>query len=135
MKRGKYRSYMIQAAAGLALSVFVLLRLKVFDRSSAADIVRGVCDAFTVPALLFCAIGILIWISTTDFFDIFGFAFRKGLHHILPFFAKEDPGRYYEYKQDRSERRSVSSKRSTLIVGLCFLVISIILTFVWYGIV
>ena len=134
MKQKKYISYAVQTVAGLTLSVFVMFWQDVFARESMADIIRGVCDGFTVTALLYVSLGALMWVSTTGFFDIFGFAFRKGMHHILPVFVREDPGGYYEYKVDKEERRQAKPQRSTLLVGLFFLAVSIVLTFVWYGV-
>lgn len=134
MKQKKYKSYVIQTVAGLTLSVLVMFWQDVFARENTADVIRGVCDGFTVTALLYVAMGMLLWVSTTGFFDIFGFAFRKGVHHILPIFIREDPGGFYEYKLDREEKRQVKPQRSTLLVGLFFLAVSIVLTFVWYGV-
>lgn len=135
MKQKKYKSYVIQTVAGLTLSVLIMFEQDVFSHENTADVIRGVCDGFTVTALLYAAFGMLFWISTTGFFDIFGFAFRKGLHHILPVVMREDPGGYYEYKTDREDKRQVKPRRSTLLVGLFFLAVSIALTFVWYSVV
>ena len=134
MKQKKYKSYMIQTVAGLILSGLVMYWQGVFTCDNTADVIRGVCDGFTITALLYVAVGMLLWISTTGFFDIFGFAFRKGLHHILPVLIREDPGGYYEYKTDQEEKRQVKPQRATLLVGLFFLAISIVLTLVWYGV-
>lgn len=134
MKQKKYMKYIIQMLAGLVLSALVMLWQGVFSRSDPADIVRGISDSFTVTAFLFVGVGILVWISTTGFFDIFGFAFKKGLHHILPVFIRDDPGGFYEYKQEKEERRAVRTQRSTLIVGLFFLAASLVSTFVWYAV-
>ncbi|MCM1102519.1 MAG: DUF3899 domain-containing protein [Clostridium sp.] len=134
MKQRKYKSYVIQAVAGLTLSVFVMYGQGVFTRENTADVIRGVCDGFSVTALLYVAVGMLLWVSTTGFFDIFGFAVRKGLHHLIPVFTRDDPGGFYEYKQDREERRGAKPQRSTLLVGLVFLAVSIALTIVWYGV-
>lgn len=134
MKQKKYIRYVIQIVAGLILSALVMLWQGVFTRENTADVVRGVCDGFTVTALLYVAVGMLLWSSTTGFFDIFGFALRKGLHHFLPIFIHEDPGGYYEYKVQKEEKRQTKPQRSTLLVGLLFLAVSIALTFVWYHI-
>ncbi|MDE5819146.1 MAG: DUF3899 domain-containing protein [Lachnospiraceae bacterium] len=134
MKQKKLKSYVIQTVAGLILSVSVMFWQNVFARENAADVIRGVCDGFTVTALLYVAMGMLLWISTTGFFDIFGFAFRKGVHHILPVIIHEDPGGFYEYKVEKEEKRQVKPQRSTLLVGSFFLAVSIVLTLVWYGV-
>lgn len=134
MKQRKYKSYVIQTVAGLTLSVLVMFGQDVFARENTADVIRGVCDGLTVTALLYVALGMLMWISTTGFFDIFGFAIRKGIHHILPVFVREDPGGLYDYKLEKEEQRQAKPLRSTLLVGLCFLAVSIIFTLVWYRI-
>lgn len=140
----KYKKYGMQTAIGLALAFAVMWERGLADSGSIEDRVLAVCDGFSTTALLYLSIGILLWVSTTDFFDIFSYALQKGAHAILPMVFQEDLGKYYDYKIRKKEKREKSSgkssekdsgnasEKSTLFVGLFFLLISILLTAVWY---
>lgn len=129
MKRVKY---IVQAVSGLALSVGVMFYRGIAGAESGADRVMIICDGFTVTALLFLAVGILIWIAGTGFFDIFGYAVRKGAHALFPGLVHDNLAGYYEYKTEKKADKERKGEHSTLIIGAVFLLISIILTAVWY---
>ncbi len=129
MKRVKY---FVQAVSGLALSVGVMFYRGIAEAESGADRVMIVCDGFTVTALLFLAVGILIWTAGTGFFDIFGYAVRKGAHALLPGLVHDNLSGYYEYKAEKRAGKAQRGEYSTLIIGAVFLLISMILTAVWY---
>lgn len=131
----KYIKYIVQAALGLALSVGVMYYRGLFEAQSGADKIMIISDGFTVTALLFLSMGILVWISTTGFFDIFGYAFRKGAHALIPGLGAGDKlTGFYEYKLKKQEERETKEKgeKSMLLVGAVFLLAGIVATFFWY---
>ena len=75
-----------------------------------------------------------MWISTTGFFDVFGYAFKRAARVFVPNFFVDAEGNFYEYKMEKVEKRKSFSQHSTLIIGAIFLIISIILTAVWYAV-
>ncbi len=126
----KWRSFFIQLAIGFVCVGLVLL---IGDMPAAlADRVRTVDDAFTVVALLYVCFGALLWVSSTGFFDIFGFAVKRALHAFVPGFVGDEVADYYEYKEERRGKRKERSIKSTFFAGVFLLVISIVLTAVWY---
>lgn len=130
----KYIRYWVQALIGLLLSIAVMAARGLFAGGNAADRVMIVCDGFTVTALLFLSVGALAWIATTGFFDIFSYAVRKGAHAILPGLVHNSLGGYYEYRLEKEEARKKGNRgeKSTFLVGVGFLLVSIILTVIWY---
>ena len=130
----KYIRYWVQALIGLLLSVAVMASRGLFAEGSAADRVMIVCDGFTVTALLFLSVGALALIATTGFFDIFSYAVRKGAHALLPGLVHDSLGGYYEYRLEKEDTRKKRDRgeKSTFLVGAGFLLVSILLTAVWY---
>lgn len=122
----------IQLAVGLVIAFLVMYCSGLFAMTELADVVMVISDGFTVAAALYLGMGALIWISTTGFFDIFGFAFRRAAHAFIPNFFVENDGNYYEYKMKKSQKRKGFSQYSLLWIGLFFLIVSLVLTGIWY---
>lgn len=125
-------AWLIQLAVGLLLVGVILLLSDI--PSDYADRVRAIDDIFTVVALLYLCIGALLWVSTTGFFDIFGFAVKRALHAFVPGMIKDTAGDYYEYREGRRLKRRRRSLSSTFFAGLFLLFVSIGLTLWWYRI-
>lgn len=128
----KYLKYIVQTVFGLTLSLGVMFYRGITEAQSGAERVMIICDGFTVTALLFLSVGILLWTAGTGFFDIFGYAIRKGAHALLPGLVHDNLSGYYEYKTEKKAERKQKGENSTLIIGVAFLLISLILTAVWY---
>lgn len=143
----KYKKYLVQAVVALALSVAVMVSRGAFAAGvTAADRVMAISDGFTVTALLFICLGGLIWVSTTGFFDIFSYAFKKAARVFVPGAYTDETANYYTYvtgqkdkRKSKKERREEAgldevSEKSTLIIGLIFLVLSLIFWGLWYAV-
>lgn len=124
--------YYIQAGVGFALAFTVMVYRGLFSKPSIADKIMAVGDGFTVAAVLYLGVGALMWISTTGFFDIFGYAVKKAAHALIPGMVNDDVGRYYEYKVEKEEKRKGFLEHFTLKLGLIFLILSAIFLFIWY---
>lgn len=128
----KYVKYIVQTALGLVLSFGIMSYRGLFNAEGGAEKFMIVSDGFTVTALLFLSVGFLTWTATTGFFDIFGFAIRKGAHALLPGLWQDSSGGYYEYKLKKQEERKTKGEKSTLLVGVGFLLLGLIMTALWY---
>ena len=131
MKKAKFVATLV---TGLVLAVAAMWIRGLFEAESAEDIVKAISDGFTVAGLLYFFLGALMWVSTTRFFDIFGYAFKKAAHALLPGMVQETSANYYDYKVDKLEKRKGFTQHSALVIGVAFIVISFILTMVWYSI-
>ena len=125
---------LVELALGLLIAFLIAWYQGVFVVTEVSDIVMAIGDGFTVAAVLYLGMGALIWISTTGFFDIFGFAFKKAARVFIPAMFIDSEGNFYEYKIKSEEKRKTFTQHTSLLIGLAFLVISIILTIVWYSI-
>lgn len=131
MKNAKFVAALV---TGLILAFAVMWIRGLFTAESAAEVVMAVSDGFTVAGLLYLCMGALMWVSTTGFFDIFGYAFKKAAHALIPGMVDNSPNNYYDYKSGKEGKRKGFTQHSALVVGVGFIVISLILTAVWYSI-
>ena len=143
----KYKKYLVQAVVALALSVAVMASRGAFAAGvTAADRVMAISDGFTATALLFICLGGLIWVSTTGFFDIFSYAFKKAARVFVPGAYAGETANYYTYvtgqrnkRKSKKERREEAgleetSEKSTLIIGLIFLALCFVFWGLWYAV-
>ncbi len=143
----KYKKYLVQAIVALALSLSVMMSRGAFAAGvTTADRVMAISDGFTVAALLFICLGALIWISSTGFFDIFSYAFKKAARVFVPTAYIGETANYYTYvtgqkekRKSKKERREEAgleqtSEKSTLLIGLFFLALSLIFWVLWYAV-
>lgn len=128
----KHKKYGIQLLSAVLISFLFMLMRGLFEAETPADKVLIICDGFTVTAFGFLGIGALIWVSTTGWFDIFGFAVQRAAHVFIPGRIHDKVGSYYDYKMKKAADRKPFSERSTLIIGFVLLAVSIVLTILWY---
>ena len=82
------------------------------------------CDAFFVPGILLILFGCLLWIANTGFFDSLGYAVRTAAHLLIPF-RKAERKTFYDYKEERAEKRG-KTPAFIGIVGVFYLLLSLI---------
>lgn len=128
----KYRKYGISLLTGLLLSFMLMWYRGFLSAQNPADRVLIVCDSMTILAFLYLGTGALLWVSATGCLDIFGYAFKKCVHVLLPGRLHDTAGNYYEYKVKKSEGQKAHRERYALGTGLFFLLCSFILAAVWY---
>ena len=131
----KNLKYYVQTGIGLVLAFTVMVSRGLFSKPALADKVMAVGDGFTVAAVIYLGFGSIMWVASTGFFDIFGYAVKKAAHALLPGMVGDDVGRYYEYKTEKEADRKGFLENFTLMLGIVFFVISVILLFVWYQVV
>ena len=127
----KLLQYGISTAVGAAIALWVMHLEGLFDvvGMSANMIFMILCDAFFVAGILLALFGALVWISTTGFFDTFGYALRTAAHLLFPFF-RYDTKTFYDYKTEKEEKRT-QAKGFLVIVGLFYLILSLIFLILW----
>lgn len=99
-------------------------------------------DAMFSAALLWLGFGGMMFVASTDFFDVFGYAFSSLLVLFSPLKSPREHKKFFDYKQDKAEkRRKKEEERKTgnaipltmVIVGAMLLVGSLALLFVHNG--
>lgn len=116
----------------LVAFVACLIIEEVLESEGIKDVIQALCNAFTVPGVIFTGIAGLSYISYLGGYDGIGYAFSSfGLHNL---FTTRQPTKYkdfYEYKRlkDMKGRTWLSH---FLVVGLISLAIGIVLLAVYY---
>ena len=94
------------------------------------EIMNILCNAFFIPGLLLVLSGVLMWIASTGFFDSLGYAGRTAAHMFVPF-MKPDRKSYYDYKEEKAQKRG-KVPYYIMIVGAAYILVSIVFTILWY---
>ena len=104
-----------------------------FAGASVVEQYRMLCDAFFIPAILFLMIGGLVWASSKGAMDGISFLAQNFIRSIIPGARAKTPQKYYDYLQERNERRKQSSSYLFLFVvgGICFAV-SLVFLYLFY---
>ena len=84
---------------------------------------RALSDGCFVTTILMGGMGVMMWVSTTGFFDIFSYAGKSLLVLFSPLTQPEKLKKFYEYKADKDEKRK-KADYTLLIVGAAFLLLS-----------
>ena len=124
------RKSLILCAAAAAVGVLIA-----WGAASARGLKPGVgtamalrfwSDGCFVSAILIGGVGALTWISTTGFFDIFGYGFSSVITLFTPFRKPENQMSFPDYKTYRAEKRG-PVRFELLAVGAFFLLLSVVL--------
>ncbi len=117
--------FLIDLALSAAICVFIIFNEKEFS------LARRLCDGFFVSGIIFLAVGIISFCSYKGAYNFLTYTF----YSIKNVFSKsrknhnEEPHlNYAEYSAQKNESKK-SSPFATLIVGILFTLISIIIYF------
>ena len=124
------KKYIISSIICVAVAVFILFS-KGFFEASAANKVRILSDAFTIPGILMILSALLVVVSNEGAFDSLAYTGKS----LKRFFVPERPGEkrinYREYVEQRREKK-VTGFSFMFVVGGIFTVIGLILVVVFY---
>ncbi len=118
------RDVLIPLGVGFALGVVTFAVQGGFKRGNEEALWHAVCDALTVPGILLTGMGLLSFVSEQGAFDGLSFGVRKAFGQILSEKRRNAmPKTYYDYVTAKREKQR-SKPRTTLFVGLGFLVLA-----------
>lgn len=96
-------------------------------------LVHALSDGFIVVGFFNFALGALIKISNTGFFDIFGYSAKAILNFFVPRSIFRNEEDFYEYKIKKAEKRKEMYLFNAMFwVGLIFVGLSLVLTLILY---
>ena len=117
----------LQSAVAAAVVIIIFLMK---GGASSENLLLSITNAVSISALIYMCIAAFMFLGTTDFGDIFGYAGRKALHSLIPG-SFPDTKTYYDYKQEKAEKRAKKRGfKTTLIIGIVLLLCAVILTFI-----
>ncbi len=130
-KKRKITLYLTVIIIGLLIVFGVCSSKDFFNEPIFSEKIRILSDACLLPAVIYCGIGGLVYVSNNGFFRIFSFGTRRILSH----FSKTSDFRerykdYYEYYIEKDADKA--SFGFILYPGLGFLLLSIVFM-LWFN--
>lgn len=122
--RKSLKRYLIVLAFGLGGAVLVMSLRGAFE-TTGSSLIANISDSFTIPGAILVAIGGLLWVSSDGFFDMLSYGLKNGLHALFPVYRLEKKS-FYDYKVEKMEKREKGIFIPFLVIGLSFLLISVI---------
>lgn len=125
-------SYGVAVLLGLGLAVLVAFNFGFGDAENAMVRYRILCDASTIPGVVLFSGGVLCWVAGQGMFDALAYVGRS----LLRVFHREERHvRYYEFVEERREKRAEKEKGHFLfliITGAAFLLAAGIFMLLFY---
>ena len=131
MKR-KLVAYSITAGISLLLSWLVIEMRGGLAGLDTTKTMQVLSDAFIVPGILFLGLAGILWVSTTGFFDIFGYGIKQAFLWIFtPIAQKTNKKTFFDYKVEKEGHRK-STPKHILFVGVADWILSIVFFVLYY---
>lgn len=106
---------------------------RVLEMNTPIPVIHTLSDAFFVIGFFNFGLGGLVKVSTTGFFDIFGYSAKAILNFFVPRSIFQDSGSYYEYKVKKAEKRKEIDLFNVMFwIGIGLMVIGCILLAILY---
>lgn len=118
------------AVAG-AMTWLVTRTYGLSEAQNTAEKYRILCDAFTIPGVVFVMVGLLAGIMGRGLLDGLAYAMRSLYRVFLPMSARKDET-YYDYVQRRREARKGGRTAFLLHVGILFLIPALVFFALFY---
>ncbi len=130
--KSKLLKYGITFAVAAVIAVIIMWAKGLFTATAKADVYRILCDAFFVPGIMYVLLGLLFFVAGAGSFDGFNYALKMA---FLRFTFSKNKKRvtYAEYKESKDEKRKDGfSILFLFLIGLIFVVVSIIMLILYY---
>lgn len=118
------------AVAGL-MAWLVTRTYGLSEVQNTAERYRILCDAFTIPGVVFIMVGLLIRIMDRGLLDGLSYAMRSLYRVFLPMAARKDES-FYDYVQRRRESRKGRHTAFILHVGILFMIPALVFMALFY---
>ena len=124
-KKQNVKTYIISLVIGLLIFGGACFQLEFFKQTTLLARVKILSDAFFLPAVIYCGISGLVYVSNNGFFRMLSFGTKRMLSHLSKTSTfREEYKDYFEYYQDKEGHKA--SFGFILFPGLAFLLLSII---------
>ncbi len=118
---------------GAAIAVYMVFSRNISGAENATERYRILCDASSVPGLLMILVGILIWLSGQGAFAGLGYLGRYLRRSLVPGGRTKYPHEtFYDYLQEKKEKRGSVSYSFLFIIGAAFLAVGIVFLVLYY---
>lgn len=110
--------------------VFLILVVRDSFVKSGQDLIKDLCDAFSVPGLIMICFGLLVFATNGGTFDMLAFGVIKLFDLFKRDLTKVKYRTFYDYRHAQQEK-----KRSfwyLIIIGAAFLLVGIVFLIIYY---
>ena len=129
------KKYLIKyGAAVIIAAAMVGLTVSLRDTAAMTDLEKFKlwADAFTIPGVIYLMVGVIVWVSTTGFFDMLSYGLVRAGRMLVPFSnIKRNDETFYDYKMKKSSER-FTGYAFIFIVGAAFLAVGILFTVLFF---
>ena len=129
----EYKEYAITIAIALAVGVLIALSRGIFQEDELDMIITIVSDAFFIPGVLLICVGLIVYASNEGLFLSISYGFKAIGRTIT---AKKDEKlmeeKYHEYYARQKEKKTKC--KHFIIVGLAFVVVSLVFVGVYFAV-
>ena len=125
--------YVITLVVGLVISIPLAYYRGLGTAENTAYACRYLSDGLFVAGVLLTGFGMMVWISTTGFFDMFSYAGHSLLVLFSSLRSPKEHESFYDYKMKKEEKRG-QAKPYILIVGIGFILAALVCLFLYYNI-
>ena len=129
----EYKEYAITTAIALAVGVLIALSRGIFREDELDMIITIVSDAFFIPGVLLICVGLIVYASNEGLFLSISYGFKAIGRTIT---AKKDEKlmeeKYHEYYARQMEKKTKC--KHFIIVGLAFVVVSLVFVGVYFAV-
>lgn len=130
--RNKLIGYTVCIAFALAITLGVAMH-QGFDLAASIGMnCRHLSDGFFVAGVMFTGLGLLTWVSTTGFFDMFSFAVKRAAEMLMPWVRLKDRPNFYEYKMEKEAKRK-KPLTTILFTGVGLILASLVCLLLYYN--
>ena len=130
--RNKLIGYAVCVVLALTIAVSVAVHQGFAMEKGAALNCRYLSDGLFVAGVMFTGLGLLTWISTTGFFDMFAFAVKRAAEMLLPWVRIKDRPNFYEYKMEKEAKRK-KPLTTILFTGVGMILASLVCLMLYYN--
>ncbi len=125
MKNRNLITYIVGIVIGMIFFFIYAFSGGLFETTTTSELLRVLCDCFTVPGIILGGMGLLSWASNKGAYDMLSYGFGSvfGPFWNLITGKKSEYKRFYEYKVEKEEKRKPWN-REFFFVGLGFLALA-----------
>ena len=126
----EYKTYVITALVGLAVSVYICFSRNIFGAETVADVITILSDAFFVPGILFLCLGLILYAANEGIFNAVSYGMKILGRSLV---GKKDEKiineEFHEYHARVSQKKT--KVKHFLLVGVVNFVISIVFVVIY----
>ena len=129
----EYKEYAITAMVAFGVSILIALSRGIFQQDEIDMVITIISDAFFIPGVLLICVGLIVYASNEGLFLSISYGFKAIGRTIT---AKKDEKlmdeKYHEYYARQIQKKAKC--KHFLLVGLAFVVISLIFVGVYFAV-